>query len=86
MIRAGIVLIIAVVAVNAVAYAHAVRGTAGDGSISWAIRHPFVMFDLLTDPPPPGNASLVQGGAWLFAHANDVATMLADPPPKEVGP
>ena len=46
MIRAGIVLIIAVVAVNAVAYAHAVRGTAGDGSISWAIRHPFVMFDL----------------------------------------
>jgi hypothetical protein len=80
MIRIGAALICGLVVASA--YAHAVRRTAQDGPIAWAIRHPVVMFELMTDPPPPPNAPMAQGAAWLFLHANEAATLFADPPPK----
>jgi hypothetical protein len=66
----------------AVFASYAVKGTPQDHPVAWAIRHPVVTINLLRDPPPPPNAPVLQGGAWLFLHASDAATMFADPPPK----
>jgi hypothetical protein len=72
----------ALAALYGVAYVYSatLKGSAGDNYVLWSVRHSIVAAELFLDPPPPQNAPMSQGAAWLFSHAGAAATLLADPP------